>query len=46
MDEKLKNTLKLPPEMVEKGAEANIYSGLWMDRRSYNKKENSKKLQN
>ena len=24
-------SLKLPPEMVEKGAEANIYSGYWMD---------------
>ena len=24
-------SLKLPPEMVEKGAEANIYSGYWLD---------------
>jgi bifunctional N6-L-threonylcarbamoyladenine synthase / protein kinase Bud32 len=26
-----KISLKLPPSMVEKGAEANIYSGIWMD---------------
>ncbi len=27
------NRLKLPPEMVEKGAEANIYPGYWMDKK-------------
>ncbi len=26
-----KRSLKLPTEMVEKGAEANIYPGHWMD---------------
>ena len=30
--------LKLPPEIVEKGAEANIYPGLWMDQKVLIKK--------
>ena len=32
------NRLKLPPEMVEKGAEANIYPGYWMDQKVLIKK--------
>ncbi|HEX7468368.1 MAG TPA: bifunctional N(6)-L-threonylcarbamoyladenine synthase/serine/threonine protein kinase [Methanobacterium sp.] len=36
------NRLKLPPEMVEKGAEANIYPGYWMDQKVLIKKRIAK----
>ena len=37
-----KISLKLPPVMVEKGAEANIYSGRWMDQEVLIKKRTPK----
>ena len=39
------NSLKLPTEMVEKGAEANIYPGYWMDQKVLIKKRIPKSYQ-